>query len=67
MGPSTYHFVVRPQHGLVEFKAAQEPPAFLQSSIYFKCNDRLVRGKLLYTRPTAATPARTGSISYCRR
>lgn len=51
MGPSTYHFVVRPQHGVVDFKQAEEPPAFLQSSIYFKCNDRRVRGVLLYYTP----------------
>ncbi len=51
MGPSNYHFLMRPQHGLVEFKSAQEPPAFLQSSIFYKCNDHRVGGVMMYFTP----------------
>jgi hypothetical protein len=51
MGPSTYHFIVRPQHGVIDFKQAEEPPAYLQSSIYYKCNDHRVRGVMLYYTP----------------
>ena len=51
MGPSTYQFPTRPQHGVIDFKQAEEPPAFLQSSIFFKCNDRRVRGAILHYTP----------------
>ena len=51
MGPSTYHFPNRPQHGVVDFKQSDEPPTYLQNSIYYKCNDRNVHGVVLYYTP----------------